>query len=122
MSKPFIQDDAYDSLLAALRDTEGRLKGAIAYAAHVQALLREACDILEKMEVEIEVSEPLQFWWEKEKRRREASASGVLVVGSRGPVRDATGPAEGSRIIVDGESTGGPSNDKPVELIVPQEH
>ncbi len=34
-------------------------------------LLREACGILEGLDVTVEVSEPLQCWWEKEKRKKE---------------------------------------------------
>ena len=119
LNEPFLSDDTHSSLLDALNEMQRQHRQAVQYSAHLSALLREACDILEKMEVEVEVSEPLQFWWEKEKRKREAKAGGLVVVGDRGPLRNADGSIEGSCSIVDDESTGGPTDSKSVELIVP---
>lgn len=80
MTEAFLKkpDGVYQVLVKQLEQAEEMKRSALRYSAHLGALLREACDILEKLETDFIVSEPLQCWWEKEKRKREAKACYLL--------------------------------------------
>lgn len=77
------------ALGGAIRTLEESRNNALRYSAHLSALLKEACDILEKLEVTVEVSDPLKCWWEKEKRKREAHECALV---------SSTGTPIGSRV------------------------
>jgi len=53
------------------------------FIAHLTKLLQEACQILDKLEVSVDVSEHLAHWWEHHKPKGETnevpSDSGVIV-------------------------------------------
>ncbi len=96
--QPFIDSDLElnNNLLQALNTSEERYEAAIKYGAHLRALLRETCEILDKMEVNVDVSEALAFWWEMEKRKRGTKTS--LVSSDGTPLRSRVGPTVGSEL------------------------
>ena len=76
------------ALGGAIRTLEESRNNALRYSAHLSALLKEACDILEKLEVTVEVSDPLKCWWEKEKRKKDV---GTLLSNTRTPIGSRVG-------------------------------
>jgi len=96
VSIPFLdskQEPPLNALGLALKEMKGQYKAAVEYGAHMNALLREACTILEGLDVTVDVSEPLAFWWEKEKRKKAGQTSLVGVDGKKLVVE--TGPLDG---------------------------
>lgn len=87
-SVPFLSD--------TIKVDSKRYKEAVAYGAHLSAMLREACGILERMETTVDVSESLAFWWEMEKRKRGVVTD--LVSSDGTPIRRRVGPNEGSDV------------------------
>ena len=71
--EPFLtsKEPALNLVHAALAEDmkvlKEKYKGAIAYGATMNALLREACTLLEGLDVTVDVSEKLAWWWEREK-------------------------------------------------------
>ena len=88
---PTASSEAKESLIEAINESEAMRKRALQYSAHLSKLLNEACSILEDLTITIEVSEPLQCWWEREKRKKEAKNVGKAIRHPGGAVRDLSG-------------------------------
>ncbi len=54
-------------LLSPLDQLIAKSREQLVYVAHLSALLQEACQILDKLEVSVDVSEHLAHWWEHHK-------------------------------------------------------
>src|SRR6266704_5443133 len=80
-----------DSLVTAMNEMEAMRKRALQYSAQLSKLLNEACTILETLEITVEVSEPLQCWWEREKRKKETKNVSKVLSHSGNNVRDLSG-------------------------------